>query len=276
MFTTLTQKILLGLYLFLILSIPVGAYVVSSSKSQDTKTSASQDGPITKPLPSLAPAEQLKQLSEKRATASTTPTPTEPEPTISTATSFGPTINLKLVLEGRLKDNQAAKVFMGIASGGSPVNNPKYLLSFTINIPATGIFAGLSLAGLTENTQYTAYIKGPAQIATSSAFIMSPSISKLNNDTPLTLISGDLNEDNMIDISDYNIAKGALGTNTKSTGWNDNIDLNKDGVVNIIDLSIVAKNLGKTGSSGVWYSKPLVASSSGSPSGGVWLWVPGF
>lgn len=276
MFTTLAQKILLGLYVFLILSIPIGAYVASSNQSQNTKTSASLDKPITNPIPSLAPAEQLKQLSEKKALGSLTPTPTPEEEELSTATSFGPTMNLKLVLEGRPKDNQAAKVFAGIASGGTSVNSPKYILSFTVDIPKTGIFEGLSLAGLTENTEYTAYIKGPAQIATSSAFIMSPSITKLNNGLPLTLTSGDLNEDNIIDTADYNISKAALGTNNKSANWNDNIDLNKDGVVNTIDLSIVSKNQGKTGDSGVWYSKPPVASSSGTPSGGVWLWIPDF
>lgn len=291
MFTTLTQKLLLGFYVFLILSIPIGAYIVSSNQSQNTQTSAIQDKPVTKPLPSLAPAEQLKQLSEKKATASITPTPTpEDGETLSTALSFGPTMDLKLTLEGRPKDNQAARVFLGIASGGSPVNNPTYLLSFTIDIPVTGIFEGLSLAGLTTNTQYTAYIKGPAQIATSSAFMMSPSITKLNNGLPIMLTSGDLNEDNIIDTADYNIVKAALGTNLKSVGWNGNIDLNKDGVVNTIDLSIVAKNQGKTGNSGVWYSKPPVATSSGSPdlatpsgsptdyqeSGGYWLWVPRF
>lgn len=276
MFTTLTQKILLGFYIFLVLSIPVGAYVVSSSKSQDVTTSASQDKPVTKPLPSLKPADELKQASQKKATSSATPTPT-PEEKLSTATSFGPTMNLKLILEGRPATNQAAKVFVGIATGGTPVNSPKYLLSFTLNLPATGIFEGLSLAGLTEKYQYTAYIKGPAQIATSSAFIMSPSVTKLNNDLPLNLTSGDLNEDNIIDISDINIVKAALGKNSKSVNWNDNIDLNKDGVINTIDLSIVSKNQGRVGASGVWYSKPPVATSSGTPSsGGVWLWVPKF
>ncbi len=276
MFTTLTQKLLLGFYVFLILSIPVGAYVVSSSKSQDVKTSANETKPVTKPLPSLTPADELKLASQKKATASATPTPIPEEEPLSTASTFGPTMNFKLILEGRPKDNQAAKVFLGIAAGGTTTTSPKYLLSFTVNIPATGIFEGLSLAGLTENTQYVAYIKGPAQIATSSAFMMSPSITKLNSDTALTLTSGDLNEDNIIDLSDYNIVKAALGTNSKSINWNGNIDLNKDGVINTIDLSIVSKNLGKVGASGVWYSKPPTATSSGSPTGGVWLWVPSF
>src|SRR3989344_2876572 len=102
MFTTLIQKIVLGFYIFLIISIPIGAYVVASrQESQNTKTSASEVKPVTKPLPSLAPAEQLKQLSEKKATTSTTPTPEEEEETLSTALSFGPTMNLKLILEGR-------------------------------------------------------------------------------------------------------------------------------------------------------------------------------
>lgn len=292
MFTTFLQKIILCVYVFIILSIPIGAYVVSSrQESQNTKTSASEDTPVTKPLPSLSPADELKLASQNKATVSATPTPQDSQP-LSTATSFGPTMNIKLILEGRPQNNQAAKVFVGIAAGSVSVNSPTYILSFTIDIPVTGIFEGLSLAGLTENTEYVAYIKGPAQIATSSAFIMSPSVTKLNSDKPLTLTSGDLNEDNIIDIADYNIIKTALGTDSKSSSWNDNVDLNKDGKINTFDLSIVSKNQGKIGASGVWYSKPPTATSSGSPNlatasgspsvqdssnfGGYWLWVPRF
>jgi hypothetical protein len=121
------------------------------------------------------------------------------------------------------------------------------------------------------------------QIATSSAFIMSPTVTNLNDGQALPLASGDLNDDNAINSADYSIAQKAFGATPSSSNWNDNIDLNKDGVVNVIDLSIISKNLGAVGASGAWTSPlPNIATKSaeintsiGSPNqGGYWIWVP--
>lgn len=273
LFSSTKQKIILGLYLFLILSIPVGAYL--ASQKQIFKSKASQEnkisGPVTSPKPSSSPTPVKKSLSETDLQ----------EATSAASVSFGPTLNLTLVLEGRPANNQASKIFIGIAEG-TPATNPKYLLSFTIDLPASGIFNKLSLAGLTSGTKYSAFIKGPAQIATSSAFILNPSVNSLNDGQPLTLLTGDLNEDNVINSADYSIAKALFGTTPKSSNWNNNADFNKDGVINNIDLSYINKNFGKAGAAGVWYSPPPASKSAtpsgnpaeGSPNGGYWLWVP--
>lgn len=278
MFSTIKAKIILGVYVFLILSIPVGAYIASESQTiRSQAKSEKSDQPVTKePVNN-----ETEEITEE-------PTP-EPSPAVSV--SFGPTLTLQLILEGRPQSDQSARIFIGLAEG-NPILNPKYLLSFTVDLPATGIFSGLSLAGLNPGDRYTAYIKGPAQIATSSAFIMSPSETKLNSGQPITLTTGDLNEDNAINSADYSIAKAVLGTNLNSTNWNGNIDFNKDGVINGFDLGIITRNLGKTGDSGLWVSKPppnatssgtlvpltpTTGTPSGSPGGnqGYWLWVPG-
>ncbi len=294
---SLNLKIALGVYIFLILSIPAGAYLVS--RQQIFKTSASQPPPVSKltqestPSSSLSALDEIKQFSQTAVPPSTPLPVSTPSPTVS----FGPTLNFKLVLEGRPVSNQAARVFVGIAEGNT-TSNPQYLLSFTVDLEANGFFSGLSLAGLTAGNQYTAVIKGPAQIASATDFIMSPSVSNLNNSEPITLLSGDLNEDNTINAADYAIAKAAYNTTPASSNWNANIDLNKDDIVNNIDLAYILKNFGKSGDSGIWVSTtPQVATPSGSlspggsatatPSGspqlpvvnpdgrqGYWMWIP--
>lgn len=284
MFSTWKQKVLLGVYIFLVLSIPVGAYLATQRQSQNPQVSAKQDkSPITK-----------LQENAKNATKNllgTQPTET-PEPSTTQASSFGPTMNLKLLLEGRPIGQMASKIFVGIAdaAASSPI---KYLLSFNIDLSNNGEFQGLSLAGLTTGTNYQAVLKGPAQIATSSAFVMAATVTNLNSGQPITLITGDLNEDNVINAADYSIARNGYGATSGNSNWNENIDFNKDGVINSADLSLLIKNMAKTGDSGVWISTPATSSASlkdqpsigsaspsnaqGGPSNpGYWLWVPGF
>lgn len=275
MFSTFKQRLVLGIYVFLILSIPIGAYL--ASQHQTVKSSASEN----KPAPSASPAKSAGSSSIKDLLgtfSNSSPEPTSP----IVATSFGPTLSLSAILEGRPKSNQATKLFVGIIEG-SLTKNPKFLLSFTVDLPASGQYSNLSLAGLTPGTQYTALLKGSAQIATSSAFIMSPAVTNLNDGQPLTMLSGDLNDDNAVTSSDYSIIQKVFGLNSKSQNWNDLADFDKNRLINAFDLAIVSKNLNKMGASGTWTSPlPKTASSSaslnspstGSAQGGYWIWIP--
>lgn len=269
MFSSIKLKIILGIYIFLIISVPVGAYLASEQtnlkpKAKETKpvtTAKSSPSPIGTPLPKLSQTDESDETS---------------------ATSFGPTLSLKVAFEGRVKGNQSGKLFVGILEGTISIN-PKFLLSFTIDLPTSGEYSDLSLAGLNPGTTYSALLKGSAQIATSSAFLMSPTVTNLNGGGTINLLSGDLNEDNVINSSDYSIIQKALGSTSKSSSWLENADINKDGVINIVDLAILNKNFGKIGASGAWTSPLPTATSSASlndsqvgSTGGYWLWVPGF
>lgn len=298
MFFTFKQRLILGVYIFLLLSIPVGAYLVS--QYQTIKSSAQELKPrlpIVKSTPLPASGSITSGAQELLSTSQTNPNSSpssnsSPQsssaPTI--ATSFGPTLSLKAALEGRPKTNQATKLFVGVMEG-ILTNNPKFLLSFTINLPQSGEYSNLSLAGLNPGSKYTALLKGSSQIATSSAFIMSPTISNLNNGQVINMLSGDLNEDNTINTADYSIAQKALNSTSASSNWNAVADLNSDGVVNIFDLAILSKNIGQTGASGTWTSpipksatpsasvsgggeNPPIGSPNGDSSGGYWIWVP--
>ena len=259
MFSTLKQRLLLGIYIFIILSIPVGAYLVS--QNQTYKSSASESKPTKVTKKSListdsaqpAPAKELLSVLEE-----TTPPAPEKEteeatssPTI--ANSFGPTLSLKAILEGRPQGKLATKLFVGIMEG-QLTSNPKFLLSFSINLPDNGTYSNLSLAGLSPGSKYTALLKGKAQIATSSAFIMSPTVTNLNNGQALNMLSGDLNEDNVVNLADLSIAQSG----------NKLADFNQDGIINTFDLAIIFKNMGQVGASGTWTSPiPKVATPSG-------------
>lgn len=285
MFLSLKAKLLVSLYIFLLISIPVGAYLASKTqifKSQATSKSESSVKSSTKPVTS--PAKELLSSSESKAKTSTGSSSVSEDdsssPTI--AKSFGPTLSLSARLEGRRDNDQSTKLFVGIVEGNL-ASNPKFLLSFTVDLPASGNFSNLSLAGLTSGTKYTALLKGSSQIATSSAFTMAPNVTNLNGGVPLNLLSGDLNEDNVINSADYNIALRSLGATPVSSGWNILADFNRDGLINSFDLSLVTKNLGKTGASGAWTSPIPTASSSASlapaiggpdQDSGYWIWIP--
>lgn len=288
MFSTFKLKLLLGIYIFILLSIPVGAYL--ASQQQTVKSSASE-GKTAKPIvpvipkPATSSARQLRNAVQDAVNANTTTSPSpSPEPSSPTiATSYGPTLSLIAAPEGRPQNNYATRLFVGIAEGAL-TTNPKFLLSFIVDLPASGEYSGLSLAGLNSGSSYTALLKGSSQIAASLVFTMSPLVTHLNNGDPLSLTSGDLNDDNVINSADYSIAQRALGSTLGSANWNSNADLNSDGVINAFDLSIIAKNMGKVGASGAWTSPiPQISSPSasltspavgGPNSQGYWLWLP--
>lgn len=287
MFSTLKQRLMLGVYIFVLLTIPVGAYL--ASQNQIYKSSAKEEKPkpaIVKvtPKPTSSPAKQLLDSSQKAASPDLTATPSPSPASSEIATSFGPTLAFRVSIEGRQEGNQATRLFVGIMEGSLTVN-PKFLLSFTVDVPASGEYGNLSLAGLNPGTRYSALLKGSNQIAASSAFTMSPAVSNLNDGNPLALTSGDLNEDNVINTADYSIAQKAFGATAKSANWNSNVDFNSDGIVNTFDLSVIIKNMGQTGASGAWTSPiPKVATPSaslntpsiGGPLGdsGHWIWIP--
>lgn len=276
MFSTFKQKLLLGVYIFILLSIPVGAYLASQNQTVQSRASEKKDIklPTVTPKPATPKKELLSSTEQAAQSAKPSPTPTPDSSSPTIASSYGPTLSLKVTIEGRPMNNYAARLFVGIAEG-TLTANPKFVLSFSVDTPASGEYANLSLAGLAPGSRYTALIKGPAQIANAASFTMSPTVTNLNDGQALSLVSGDLNEDNVINSGDLTIAQKAYGATAKSSNWNDNADLNKDRVVNLFDLSIINKNIGQVGSTGAWTSPiPKIATPSAGSPGGYWLWLP--
>lgn len=279
----------------LIILIPIGAFIFSQrlkvTNEAKTKTDRSASTVIDpKEIPPTSPEAELKKLLEEKVAESSPSAKDNPPPKLETSLSFGPTLSLKISIEGRPKDKYGAKVFVGVAAG-SLATSPKYILSFSIDVPDSGLFSGISLAGLNPGTSYTAYVKTPGQIATASSFTMKPTETSLNNGLSLTLLSGDLNEDNTVNSADFAVIKNSYLATNKSDKWNTRADFNLDGVINSGDVRYILKNFGKTGLSGAWQSTPLIsspsakpASGSANPAGGLvptnpstsgyWLWIP--
>ncbi|MBI2021379.1 hypothetical protein HYS93_00665 [Candidatus Daviesbacteria bacterium] len=281
------EKIILIVIAVLIILIPSGSFILSKRINQKNAAKTTSIFPQTSPkeVPKTNPIDELKKSLLKESGGSDGSSSLASS---SAEISFGPTLKFKINLEGRPKNKQATKLFVGIAQG-QPITNPQYLLSFTVNVPDSGEYSNLSLAGLTQSQTYTAYLKGSVQIATASAFTVKPSVNDLNT---LNLLTGDLNEDNTINTLDYNITLSALGANPTSKKWNPLIDFNLDNSINSFDIGFIIKNLGKTGTSGTWYSPtppasksaelkvPANTGSEGDPpasgGSGYWIWVPKF
>lgn len=285
------EKIILAVILVFIVLIPTTSYVLSQITGTKGIKPISNFFPVTD-TNDVPKKSALDELKDKLNKTSDTSSPTDGSGISDTASIIlGPTLAFKLALEARPLTDQSTRLFLGIALGEA-TTKPKYLLSFTINLPASGAYKDLSLSGLDENVIYTAYFKGQAQIATSSSFMIKPNGNDLG---VLNLNTGDVNEDNVINTADYSLVKASLGSNSSSQNWNANLDFNLDGVINTLDLSIVSRNLNKVGASGVWESGiPKAASESATLSGqlkpsvggfnlpesnpkdgnGYWIWVP--
>src|SRR3989344_545826 len=273
-------QIFLIIFIFLLITIPSTTFLLSLRfrAAQDTKKTNKNNGPVTslKEVPKDSPLKGLTDAAKDKTDSDS------PNSSPTSELKLFPTMNFKIKIEGRPDGKHGAKLFVGLAADEA-TSSPKYLLSFSVNVPDTGEYQGLSLAGLDANSYYTAYLKGPAQIATSSSFMVKPTVNDLSIDGPLNLITGDLNEDNVVNEADLTVSKNSLGLSPGNSKWNANADFNLDNIVNNYDLSLIRKNNGKIGASGVWYSKPSVATSSGglnqnvgSPGDGYWLWVPKF
>lgn len=302
----LRDKIIIIGIIALTLLIPAGSYVLSLRFKTQSEAS-DYNFPVTSPKTEATTSSKLKdaldRLNQSQSGSTTgagavsgqqTTTETGTSNPGTSSLVLGPTLGFSLILQARPLDNQSTKAFLGIAEG-QPTTKPTYLLSFMVDIPSSGAFDGISLSGLTTGTTYTAYIKGSAQIATSSAFVVKATPTNL---AALNLLTGDVNEDNVIDILDYNLVKATIGSSPTSAKWNALYDFNLDNIINSWDLNIILANIGKIGASGAWYSYTPVATASastsslqthssiGSVSGeitvgtqesakpGYWMWVP--
>lgn len=284
----LKEKIFLGIIIALIIGIPSGSFLLSQRLKTQTKPDIN---PKSTPVTQAKETPQASSLSQKTSEA-TKSTGISGSGSVKLA---GPSLGFKINIEGRPKDQMASKVFVGIASGSIDLSSqPEYLLSFNVDVPDSGEFSEISLAGLNTLQTYTAILKSSTQIATSAAFTVKPTTSDIGT---VNLLTGDVNEDNVINAADFSIVKSAIGQTPKSQNWNEALDFNKDNLINNFDLGYITKNYGKTGATGAWYSKTVNVSTqsailkspnTGAPKdeamsadlmkipaeNGYWIWVP--
>lgn len=311
MFDSLTtkHKIILATLGFLLLTIPISAFIISYRLRATVDSKANSDLSVQdlsiKPIVDNPTPEKTLLDQLKEDLASPTPTPEQQDSSTEKTTAdsaveeggttlnLGPMLTFNIKKESVAKDRQAEpKIFVGIATGQA-TKNPQYLLSFTVEVVADGSpKEDLSIAGLTVGDTYTAYIKSQTSLTASTTFSAKPTTTNLGT---VNLLVGDINEDNLIDQKDRDILMKAYGSRPGSTNWNEIADFNWDQVINAADLAYITKNMNKDGASGVWRSTPTsTATPSASPSGGgpkpsdvggprdiepirgngYWMWVP--
>jgi hypothetical protein len=63
----------------------------------------------------------------------------------------------------------------------------------------------------------------------------------------ITLLAGDVNGDNVVDLNDFSELAAAFGSAVGDANWDANADLNCDGVVDLMDFGLLAANFGAQG-----------------------------
>jgi hypothetical protein len=114
------------------------------------------------------------------------------------------------------------------------------IITVPVTLAADGSY---TITGLPTG-QYNIGVKGAKWLRTTLTNVtVSGQISNLNPN----LVAGDINGDNVIDISDFALLAAAFGSDPTTANWNTNADLNCDGVVDLLDFDIFAGNFGLTG-----------------------------
>lgn len=212
------------------------------------------------PPPTLTPTPTPTPIPTPSATptptVSPTPTPTGPASTVTPSTTVTPSpggaqLSLTVTLPGINGDvnsvllrprNPQKKFIVELFDSGNkalpPITSPLYLdrgdkdsATFAGNVDlGTSVPAGNYIIKVKTNKFLRKLIPGFKTI-TANTVITLPAI---------TLISGDINNDNVMNIIDYNILASCFGEkmNSASCGNNkENADLNEDGKVDGVDYS---------------------------------------
>lgn len=90
-------------------------------------------------------------------------------------------------------------------------------------------------------------LKSPTHLRrTSGPFSISPSGA---TGLAFSLINGDVNGDNTVNLQDFLVLRAAFGSSQGSQHWNPNADLNRSGTVDVQDFLILRVNFGRSGDS---------------------------
>jgi subtilase family serine protease len=130
--------------------------------------------------------------------------------------------------------------------------NPQQQLSFefrpssgtaftlTTTLDSTGAF---TLSGIPSGA-YTIAIKGPKWLQRD---VTGVNVTGTTSGVSATLLPGDDNGDNVVDLNDFSILAAAFGTAEGQAGYNVNADFNCDGVIDLNDFSLLAADFGLAG-----------------------------
>ncbi len=187
----------------------------------DAPTPTPTDAPT--PTPTDAPTPTPTDDPTPTPTDAPTPTPTDgPTPTPTSAMLTG-----QVILAGRVGNDWSGATVTVDDSGQNAVTNSAG--NFTITDVSTGAHASI-----------TADAVGYLPAVCTALTVAAPETNLLT----AALLSGDVNDDNAIDITDA----AAVGATFGNTGPGLPADINRDGVVDIFDIILISVNFGISGS----------------------------
>lgn len=209
-------------------------------------TSSGTPSPQITPSPTRLPSSPLPTRLPTKPYATSTPTLT-PTPTIDPSFSPNP-LDMQLFITAKL---------IGIGEDGN--RNPKHMTRYVTvgiydlknNLVTEGngfivydkanLFQGIIHFGPVVNNTYFIKVLSEHMLRA----VVTPTFqvldsNRLNILPQVTLVQGDINEDNVIDITDYNLSLPCF--QDKRCQDKNLIDFNDDGLANIVDYNILLQN----------------------------------
>ena len=173
---------------------------------------------------------------------------------------------------------------VGLQRPNATPPDPSYAEPLTVNFLAPGSTAVAFVATPTtdENAHFTISGVAPGtydvEVKNSHTLgLMQPNVtinSGVNTLTLGTLLEGDANNDNQVNITDFSILAAAFQTSAGQSSYDPRADFDNSGQVNITDFSLLAGNFGKFGDQ-TDTSAPLTARRALTTSGVTMSLVPG-
>ncbi len=113
-----------------------------------------------------------------------------------------------------------------------------------------GNYAGVSGSGPLYDVTFAVIGTGASDLHLYDSILLDSSVTRIPHDTVdgtmVATLSGDINNDGIVNVVDLTIVSLAYGTFEGEPGYNPDADLTQDGLVDMRDLVIVARNLGKS------------------------------
>jgi hypothetical protein len=132
----------------------------------------------------------------------------------------------------------ANPITLTLKNGATEVNYPP-------QAPDASGFFTVNVTSLPGNT-YQWRSTGPRYLANAGNVFIPDTASTTQLEVGL-LLAGDINNDNITNIADFNLLKLSFGLQTGDPGYNSNADFTCDGIVNIFELNMLKVNFNRVG-----------------------------
>jgi hypothetical protein len=130
--------------------------------------------------------------------------------------------------------NAGITATLSLCVGGSPQN-------YSVATDASGFFTATT--GL-ANGSYNWRVKGQINLANAGSLIIAGGTANVEMGI---LAAGDCNNDNLVNVSDFNIMKITFGKSLGDPGYDGRSDFNRDNIINILDFNSLKTSFGRGG-----------------------------